>query len=286
MTTPPSPFVTGAPASRRRLPWYGRWGAPLTLVLGVAAYLVVLQVMLDTQNLNLFPTLLVVGAVTVPTAVLLVAVAVDEPAQRHGGLIFITAVAGGIVGTTSAGMLEYSTLRAMPWLGVVAVAVIEEAVKLIVPVLIFWSGRRHTAGLGAVLGIASGAGFAVLETMGYGLTALIASQGNVAVVDQTLLLRALLAPAGHVAWTGMTAWAMWRLGEHPRPRHAVWTFVGCYVLAVVLHATWDAASSSLLAHVSTAVLSIVILVGLIIASRKDPLEAPAGAAQGWGSARG
>lgn len=252
------------------LPWYGKWGAPLTLVLGVLAYLLVLHVMVRTENLNLFPTLLLVGAVTVPMAVLLLAIAVDEPAQRHGGLIFITAVVGGIVGTTSAAMLEYSALRAIPWLGMLAVAIIEEAAKLIVPVVIFWSGRRHTDGLGVVLGIASGAGFAVLETMGYGLTALIASRGNIAVVDSTLLLRALLSPAGHVAWTGMTAWALWRLGGEPRPRHARLVFAGCCLLAIALHTAWDGAGASLPVHVATAAISLTVLVALVIASRGLP----------------
>lgn len=251
----------------RRLPWYGRFGAPITLVVGVAAYLLILDVMMETQNLNLFPTLLLVGAVTVPAAVLLLAFAVDPPARGHGALIAATAVAGGVVGTTSAGLLEYRALTAMPWLGMVAVGFIEEAVKLILPVLILIFYRKHPRGLGVVLGIASGAGFAVLETMGYGFTALVTTRGDVAAVDSTLLLRALLSPAGHVAWTGMTAWALWRLRDVPRPRHEVRTAIGAYLLAVALHAAWDGAGSSLPVHIAVAVLSVAVLVVLLVASR-------------------
>ncbi|QCV88261.1 PrsW family intramembrane metalloprotease [Acidipropionibacterium jensenii] len=251
----------------RRLPWYGRFGAPITLVVGVAAYLLILDVMMETQNLNLFPTLLLVGAVTVPAAVLLLAFAVDPPARGHGALIAATAVAGGVVGTTSAGLLEYRALTAMPWLGMVAVGFIEEAVKLILPVLILIFYRKHPRGLGVVLGIASGAGFAVLETMGYGFTALVTTRGDVAAVDSTLLLRALLSPAGHVAWTGMTAWALWRLRDVPRPRHGVRTAIGAYLLAVALHAAWDGAGSSLPVHIAVAVLSVAVLVVLLVASR-------------------
>lgn len=253
--------------STASLPWYGRLGAPLVLVVGVVAYIIVLQVMVSTQNLNLFPTLLLVGAVTVPASVLLLALAVDRPAQGHGAMIAITAIAGGIVGTTSAGLLEYRALAALPWLGMVAVGFIEEAVKLIVPLIIFITARRRTEGLGVVLGIASGTGFAVLETMGYGFTALLTSHGNVADVDSTLLLRALLAPAGHVAWTGMTVWALWRAGNRPRRRHPVLVVVGAYLLAVILHATWDGAGSNLPVHVATAAVSVAILVVLIVVSR-------------------
>lgn len=250
-----------------RLSWSGRLGAPITLVIGVVAYLSVLHVMVETRNLNLFPTLLLVGAVTVPASVLMLAFAVDRSAHGHGTLIAVTAVAGGIVGTTSAGLLEYRTLSAMPWLGMVAVGFIEEAVKLIVPVAVLILSRKHFPGLGVVLGIASGAGFAVLETMGYGFTALVASKGNVAAVDSTLLLRALLAPAGHVAWTGMTVWALWRLRDTPRPRHAVRTAIGAYLLAVVLHAAWDGAGANLPVHVAVAAVSVAILVALLVVPR-------------------
>ena len=65
-----------------------------------------------------------------------------------------------------------------------------------------------------IIGVASGMGFATLETMGYGFSALLSS-GNLAEVDQTLLLRALLSPAGHVAWTGLTAAALWSIPASP-----------------------------------------------------------------------
>jgi Predicted membrane protein len=262
------------------LPWYARFGSPLVLVVGVLAYVVVLQVMVSTDNINLFPTLLLVGAVTVPLSVLMFAYAIDRPAPGNGATVAFTAIAGGVIGTTTAGLLEYRTLKELPWLGMLGIGVIEEAAKLIVPLIVLLVARRRTRGMGIVIGIASGAGFAVLETMGYGLVALIESKGNMAEVDGTLLLRGLLSPASHVAWTGMTVWALWRVGATPHVRHAVRHFVGCFLLAVLLHATWDGVDV-LAVHVGVVVISLAVLLTLILRSRHTrPDAGPAGLAEG------
>jgi protease PrsW len=82
----------------------------------------------------------------------------------------------------------------------VLVAVIEEAAKLIVPVILYLLWRPNNPRVGITIGIASGMGFATLETMGYGFQALLA--GGIAAVDDTLLLRGL---------TGMTVAMLWRI---------------------------------------------------------------------------
>lgn len=245
-------------------PWYSRLASPLILVAGSLSYVAVLRVLLATQNPNLFPTLLLIGSVTVPLAVLVLVCGLERQPTGHAGLVAITAIVGGAIGTTSAGLLEYSTLKHMPWLGMLAVGVIEESVKLVVPVIIYLTARRRTEGLGVLLGVASGTGFAVLETMGYGFTTFIESRGNVDAVDQTLLLRAMLAPAGHVAWTGLATWALWRIGDRPRHRLTRLTLVLTFVAVVLLHATWDS-SDVVLIHVGVAVVSVCALCGAVIA---------------------
>ncbi len=63
---------------------------------------------------------------------------------------------------------------------------------------------------GLVIGVAVGMGFAALETMGYAFVALIASRGDIGAVEQMLLLRGVLSPAGHMAWTGLACAALWQ----------------------------------------------------------------------------
>jgi protease PrsW len=106
----------------------------------------------------------------------------------------------GLIGVLAAGLLEYDTLHRLGALPMVLVAVIEEAAKLIVPVILYLLWQPNNPRGGITIGIASGMGFATLETMGYGFQALLA--GGIAAVDDTLLLRGL---------TGMTVAMLWRI---------------------------------------------------------------------------
>jgi len=256
-----------------------RFGWLITLIVGVVAYLVVLYVMVGTSNILMFPSLLLIGSVTVPMSVLLLAYGTEEYATGHGGLVTLTVIAGAVIGTTTAAFVEYSTLKTLPWLGMIAVGLIEEAAKLIVPLVIFLTMRKHSPGLGLVLGVASGAGFAALETMGYGLAELIVSQGNLAAVDTTLLMRGILSPAGHVAWSGLTCAALWRMGEIPPPTNRWPVFLGAYLLAAGLHAAWDG-TTALIPHLLVAVISVAVLLTLVATQsrrthRAGVLAAPA-----------
>ena len=255
-----------APAAITRRRWGRRLGWLLVLVGGLVSYAIVNQTMLDTRNPLFFPTLLLVGSVTVPAAVLMLEYAIGRGLDGHGGLIMGTAVVAGIVGVTLAGMLENSLTgpQNQVYLGV---AVIEELAKLVVPLVIFLIARRRTAGAGLAIGIAAGAGFAVLETMGYAFYALVSRGGGLAAMQQTLQLRALLAPAGHLAWTGMVAWALWRIGAEQRRRFAVPGLVAAFAVAVGLHYLWDL-TNDLTPHIVLAVVSVAILVTLMVLSAR------------------
>ena len=82
-------------------------------------------------------------------------------------------------------------------------------------------------------------GFAALETMGYGFMTLLQSQGNLVALDEVLLARGLMSPAGHAAWTGLVGAVLWR--ERRRAGHAVVNakVLGAFATAVMLHALWD-----------------------------------------------
>ena len=276
---PPAPRPTasttgaGAPAAPRRRLQRVAW--LLVLVAGALAYVVVLRVMVSTRNLTFFPSLLLIGSITVPVAVL----AFAEVGGRRSSLVAsvrpwvvaTTAIGGGVVGTVAAGVLEYQTLVTLGVLPMILVGVIEEGAKLVVPLVVFLLWRQQDPRGGVIVGIAAGTGFAVLETMGYGFQALLKA-GSISAVDSTLLLRALLSPAGHIAWTGLTVAALWRLRGARRPGRAAWTFVGAYVLAVGLHAAWDGIPG-LVSHVVVAVVSLTLLLVLIHRAHRVPARA-------------
>ncbi|WP_454227573.1 PrsW family glutamic-type intramembrane protease [Propioniciclava flava] len=70
--------------------------------------------------------------------------------------------------------------------------------------------RRHTPGIGAVLGIASGTGFAVLETMGYGFTTLLGSGRKRCGRGCHVAAARLVIACRACCLTGLIVWALWR----------------------------------------------------------------------------
>ena len=106
---------------------------------------------------------------------------------------------GGVLGTFVAGTLEYEVARALGLLPKLLIGLIEESAKLIVPLIFYFVGRYRSEAAGIVLGVATAAGFASLETMGYGFASWLSSKDNLAVLDEVLLVRGLTSPAGHMA---------------------------------------------------------------------------------------
>ena len=231
-------MTVNAPGPDRR-PLAVRWAWLLVLLGGVAAYLIVLRTLVATQNPLYVPSLLLLGSAVVPAAVLVYAASGPGRAPVGAGVIAAVAGVGGVIGTVAAGTLEYDTLQRLGAVPMIMVGLIEESAKLVVPVIILIFARRlRDPAVGVIIGIASGMGFATLETMGYGFSALLQSR-SIADLDQTRLLRALLAPAGHVAWTGVTTAARWRIPSARRRGRAVGLFVAAFATSVGLHALWD-----------------------------------------------
>lgn len=246
-------------ATRETVRLVRRWSWALVLVVGTVLYEAVRCAVEVTGNPRLLPTLILLGAAVVPVAA--VAFVRGRPLVFGvgGGLVGLTASLGGVAGLLTAGTLESDTRRDLGALPLVAVGLIEELAELLVPAAVLAVVRHRTRPAdGLLLGVASGAGFAVLETMGYAFVALVRSGGDLADVNGVLVDRALTSPAAHLAWTRVTAAALWRAaGEHWRGI-AVARLAGVYLLAAVLHAGWDAALGRW-TDVGVAVVSLALL---------------------------
>jgi len=244
------------------------WSWVVVLAVGLALYFLVRHATVTTGNPNFVPSLILLGAAVAPASFLAFMASRRIGYAVGGGLVAFTALVGGVVGVVTAGLLEYDTLRELGVVPMFAVGAIEEAAKLLPPLVLLVFVRPRRAADGLLLGVASGAGFAVLETMGYAFVALIKSQGDLAVVDGVLFVRGVLSPAAHMAWTGLTAAALWSAAErrfHPR---AVARFAGVYLVAVALHTTWD----SIGALAGYAVLSGISLTLLTISAHRATRE--------------
>lgn len=211
----------------------------LALAGGLALFLAMDAALVVTSNTNLMPTVILLGASLVPvTFVIYVYQRVqvkNVPIPTIAVIVFLS----GAMGLLVAGLIEYATLRKLGFLQLVGVGVIEESAKLIIPVAVYLRGRYRSEADGLLFGVASGMGFAALESMGHGLTAFLQSQGSIGSLEETLLVRALVSPVGHGAWTGLVCAVMWR--ERQRAGHTTlnWSVVSAFLAAVLLHTAWD-----------------------------------------------
>jgi RsiW-degrading membrane proteinase PrsW (M82 family) len=201
-----------------------------------------------TGNLNLAPTVILIGASLVPIAFVAYFFSAERTVDQgsHGDislpLVAASVFVGGAIGVTAAGVIEYSTLTRLSISTIFGIAIIEESAKLIVPAFIFAYSRYRSQADGLLFGVATGMGFAALETMGYGTVALIRSRGDIGGLEEILLVRGLLSPLGHAAWTGMVCAVLWgarnRTGRPLSP-----SVVLAFAIAVALHALWNMAST-------------------------------------------
>jgi RsiW-degrading membrane proteinase PrsW (M82 family) len=227
-------------------PWYRRL-LPVTLGVlgtGLLLYFLVYAALVNTGDPLYIPALILVGASTVPAAFAVYVSRMTGPTRVSAGMLAMATLWGGVLGAVIAGVLESDSARLFGSLPTPIIGIIEESAKLLVPlaVLVFVKRVRRSEADGLLIGVAVGVTFAVLETMGYAFVTLLQSRGNLQVMDQLLLIRGLLAPAGHAAWTGLAAAALWQVNIRRTIRSAL-VFLATFATVVTLHAIWDSTSN-------------------------------------------
>ncbi len=249
---------SGRAAVGPRSPGLRRHAWLAVLVVGVVLFVGEITVLATTGNPNFVPTAILLGSAVVPVTFLAFVYGRRLPYTVPGGVLAVVALLGGLIGTIGAGVVEFDALRDFGALPVLGVGLIEELSKLLVPLAVFYLLRYRTQADGLVLGVACGAAFAALETMGYAFVELVKSGGSVSDTLGILLLRGLLSPAGHMAWTGIAAAglyaaaaAQWRARETGR-------FAVALGAAVALHALWDGIGG-LVVYAVLAVVSLGLL---------------------------
>lgn len=230
----------------------------LVLALGVVLFLADQQAMVQTRNPNFIPSVILLGSAVVPAAFLAFVYSRRLDYDVPVGFVVIAALVAGVVGTAIAGFLEYHALKRIGFLPLVGIGLAEEAAKLAVPVAVLFAFRYRRPSDGLLLGVASGAGFAAFETMGYALMDLVRTQGNVSSLENLLVVRGLMSPAAHMAWTGIAAAALWDAAALRWSRAGIASFLGAFVLAVTLHSLWDGVAT-LPAYALIGIISLVAL---------------------------
>jgi RsiW-degrading membrane proteinase PrsW (M82 family) len=243
------------------------------LLSGLVLLFLVERTLIATSSPNYLPSVILLGAFLVP--VTFVTYLYEKLPNWNLPLpaLGVCFLWGGVLGTVVAGTLEYDVAKALGILPTLVIGLIEESAKLIVPLGFYFFGRYHSEAAGIVLGVTTAAGFAALETMGYGFVSLLQSKGNLGVLDEVLLVRGLSSPAGHMSWTGLVCAVLWR--ERLKAGHATlnWRVSGAFLTAVILHALWDTfaglGSANLGESLGVRLLSLLVaLVGLALLIRR------------------
>lgn len=242
----PQVLLAGAPPRTHRHGWW--WKA---LLAGTALWVVTIVVTIVTSNVNLIPTLILLGSFLVPFSVVLFA------AERISGSysaaqLMVAFFVSGVLGVLGASLLE-ANLTASLWTFLV-VGFLEELVKGLLLVVVGRKLLPKTAGQGALLGAVVGAGFAAFESAGYAFNATLSPGGlNLVSLLQTEVLRAVLTPLGHVLWTAVLGAAIFAASRDGVRYRYTWGVVGAYVGVSVLHGFWDSMGglSAVLAFVLT-----------------------------------
>jgi RsiW-degrading membrane proteinase PrsW (M82 family) len=251
------------------------------LITGAVLFFITEEVLRLTNNPNMFPTVVLLGAFVIP--VTFIAYFYNHVRDRDISLPLLTTcfIVGGVVGLIVAGVLEYSALQKASVGGLVAVSVIEESAKLLFPLVMYlrWQDRHEADGL--LFGIAAGMGFAALETMGYAVVSFIQSQGDINTLQQVLLVRGFLSPAGHAAWTGFICATLWRARERAGRATINGSVLVAFIIAVTLHTLWNLDNSIqtnnagqltlvVLGNLAIAAVSLIFIIRRYLEARKDP----------------
>jgi RsiW-degrading membrane proteinase PrsW (M82 family) len=247
-TTPPIDTVeTG---------WPKPWLFFRLLIALVVAYVGLTRLFMWTGNTNCIPGMMFIGSFAIPLATLCLLFEMNTPRNVSLHTIGKLFLFGAVVSLAVA-LLGYS----LPifQLGTWEAGIVEEVAKLLTVVIVMRSSRYKYILNGILFGATVGAGFACFETAGYALNqgflpgllqglvggqnSDVATHAGVVAMLQILLLRGILAPMGHVAWTAIAAGAFWRV-KKDRPTSPAMLldvhFLKAFAIPVALHALWDA----------------------------------------------
>jgi RsiW-degrading membrane proteinase PrsW (M82 family) len=211
------------------------------LLVGLLLWVASVVVTFATDNVNLVPTIILLGSFLVPVTFVVYALEHYADQVVTAQRIFTAFVYGGALGVLGASVLEAAFLRQPSGLTYVGVGLIEEAVKLAALWLLAWRLPRYSMRDGMVLGATVGFGFAALESSGYAFNALFTMDGlSLQNLVETEVLRGLLTPVGHGLWTAILGGVLFRTAARTGRPRLTGALVGWYLVVALLHALWDA----------------------------------------------
>jgi RsiW-degrading membrane proteinase PrsW (M82 family) len=256
-TTPPIDAVdTGWPK-----PWFF---ARVLLFIGLI-YLGFTVAAEQTLNVRLLPGLIMMGSLAVPLATVFLFFELNTPRNVPFHSVLMLVAMGGVL-SIGISLLGFE-MTSLDWLGASEAGIVEEVGKLLTVVLIARQARHRYILNGMLFGAAVGAGFAAFESAGYALERLMETNALDPMWSR-IHTRAWLSPFGHVAWTAITAGALWRARRGGPLRLAAFIdpgFLKAAAIPVVIHMIWNSPlpSTLYLKYLLLGVITWFVVFGLV-----------------------
>ncbi len=219
-----------------KLPLWIRTGAVAFAIAVVLFFLLAI-----TRQATLVPITLLAMSAVVPAAVMCWVVEKYDRTGISFHTLALTFLAGGTIGVVGAMVVYLLTGISFAVLAGLA----EEPAKLLAT---SWRWRHPVYDRpmdGLIIGTVAGFGFAVVETAGYGLRALLQGDSpglGLGGLLLTMVVRGLTSPFCHGLWTGILAAAFWQCGRNLKRAVRSKGFWIAVAWAVGLHALWNGSS--------------------------------------------
>jgi len=209
----------------------------------IVAYLIFVYAWNTYNNPNMVPGLIVIGSLAVPFSIVILFFELNTPKNISILKIVQLVMIGGALSLLLSLILFSNAAFLVSTFGASSAGIIEEIGKLAALLFVMRNVNvdRYRYRLNALLlGAAIGAGFAAFESAGYAFRVGLQS-GSSAMLD-VILLRGVLAPFMHIAWTSIAASAFWI--ARPQYKTTFKTlqstqFLKVFAIPVVLHFIWN-----------------------------------------------
>ncbi|MES4792183.1 MAG: PrsW family intramembrane metalloprotease [Chloroflexota bacterium] len=231
--------------------WPKPWVFFKALVLTVVVYMGFVFAYKQFQNLNLIPGMIMVGASAIPITVVIFYFEMNAPRNVSLHRVIWLLLVGGIASLVTSLFGFQAFDQSLGWLGASSAGIIEESGKLLALLIVVNQLRYRWTLNGLLFGGTVGAGFAAFESAGYAFRSGLAdytqytlglAPANLAGVFESIWVRGLLTPGGHVAWTALVGAALWKVRGDQRFSLSMLKderFLRVLALSMGLHMVWN-----------------------------------------------
>jgi len=220
--------------------WPKPWVFFKTFLGALLIYLLFLAGWNEFRNVNLIPGLIIVGSFAVPVSTLIFFFEVNVRKNISLYQIIRLIFLGGILSLiTSLILFQVTDGLRLNWLGASVAGLVEEPAKLLALLTVTSIAKYRYRLNGLLFGAAVGTGFAAFESAGY---ALRLGLFNTDLMKDMIMVRGMLSPFAHIAWTAMCGAALWRVKGADRFSFSMVRdarFLRIFGIVVILHMLWN-----------------------------------------------